>query len=167
MGSRLCSVFRCLMQVVIAILLTATCVGQDAMPNFSGTWNFDRAKTSASYRPSSAVLKIEQTGVQLKYEYFENGVPKYGGKLIVDGKERERYKTKVDRVYYRARWVKGELVIVIRGFQDVLGTQSYGYTDRWTVSSDGNTLTHTFADKKVAVYRRDDKKSYQTQGPET
>jgi hypothetical protein len=75
--------------------------------------------------------------------------------------------TKVDRVYYGARWVKGELVIVTRGFQDAMGTQSYSYTDRWVASSDGNTLTHTSADKRIAMCRRDHKQSNQTRGPAT
>jgi hypothetical protein len=144
-------------------LLTSASVGQGVTPNFSGTWSLDPDKTTAPYQPSSAVLKIEQRGSQLRYEYFQDGVLKYGGTLIIDGRERERYKTRVDRVYYRARWVKGELVIVTRGFQDSMGTQSYGYTDRWTISNEGDTLTHTFADKKVAVYRRDGNTSYQTQ----
>ena len=165
MSSLVCSLFRRLLQVAIVGLLMSTSFSQNVTPNLSGTWSLDPARTTAPYHPLSAVLKIEQTGLQLNYKYFENGTLKYGGTLIADGKERERYKTRVDRVYYRARWVKGELVIVTRGFQDAMGTQSYSYTDRWMASSDGNTLTHTLADKKVAVYRRDSTQSYQAQHP--
>lgn len=159
MNALLGSSVRCLLQVVIVGLFTSTCLGYEVMPNFSGTWVLDRARTTAPYQSSSAVLKIGQVGPQLKYEYFENGALKYGGELITDGKERERYRTKVDRVYYRARWVKGELVIVTRGFQDAMGTQSYSYTDRWAAAGDGNTLTHTLSDKKVVVFRRDNAQS--------
>jgi len=153
------SLLWCALQVVIVGLLASASPGQVVTSNISGTWNLDPTKTTAPYSSSSAALKIEQTGPQLRYQYIENGVLKYAGVLIADGKERERYKTKVDRVYYRARWVKSELVIATRGFQDAMGTQTYSYTDRWTVSDDGNTLIHTLADRKVAVYRRDGKRS--------
>jgi hypothetical protein len=154
MSPLVCSLLRRLLQVGMVGLLTLTSVGQGVLPDLSGTWSLDPANTTAPYQSSSAVLKIEQRGSQLRYEHFQDGVLKYKGALIIDGKERERYRTRVDRVYYRARWVKGELVIVTRGFQDAMGTQSYSYTDRWTISQDGNALIHTFADKKVAVYRR-------------
>jgi len=145
---------RWLLQVLIAGLLTSISVGQSVMPNLSGAWHLDPGRTTAPYQPASANLTIEQAGTQLRYAYFENGIQKYRGELITDGRERERYKTKVDRVYYRARWVKGELVIVTRGFQDAMGIQSYSYTDRWAVTSDGNTLTHTLSNKKVVVFVR-------------
>jgi len=119
------AMLRHFLPVVIVSILTSTSLGQQAIPNLSGTWELDPARTTAPHQPSNAVIKIEQTGPQIRYEYFANGVLKYGGTLITDGKERERYKTKVDRVYYRARWIKGdELVIVTRGFQDAMGTLS-------------------------------------------
>ena len=154
MSSLLSSSRRWLLRVVIACLLTSISVGQSVMPNLSGAWHLDPGRTTALHQPASATLTIEQAGTQLRYAYFENGIQKYRGELITDGKERERYKTRVDRVYYRARWVKGELVIVTRGFQDAMGTQSYSYTDRWAVTSDGNTLTHTLSDRKVVVFVR-------------
>mgnify|MGYP005811093481 CR=1 FL=1 len=128
------------------------------IPNLSGVWKLDRDLTNADLR------RFRTTTLVITQSYDEVRFDRYDGKnlyatdtFLTDGKERPRYTTRIERAYARAHWdkKKPELVITTRSFLDLDGYQSYNDVDIWTVSPDGETLTHKQIDGKVIIYYRD------------
>jgi len=132
------------------------------VPNLSGMWKLDRDLTTADMRWNKTTsLVVTQTLDEVRFDRY-SGTKLFASDLfLTDGKERPRYTTRIERAYARARWDKKNPVLVIttRSFLDLDGYQSYNDVDFWSVSKDGETLTHKQCDGRVVTYFRDHSES--------
>ncbi len=140
-------------RILLAVLVLATPAlpVTKSRPNLSGVWKLDRDLTTASYVKDD-ILIVRQTKRRIKFIYQTDGKVTGTDIFVTDGKEMDRYKTRIERAYYRAAWKADELVIVTQHVLDQVGNQSYKETDSWTLDADGKTLTQHLSDGKVAVY---------------
>jgi len=140
-------------RVVLAmVLLAAPALPVDrARPNLSGTWKLDRDLTTAPYVKDD-ILLVHQHKTRIKFTYQTDGKVTGTDVFVTDGKEADRYQTRVERAYYRARWKTNELVIVTYHALDIFGYQNYKETDSWTLDDEGQTLIEHLSDGHVAVY---------------
>jgi hypothetical protein len=141
----------------IFILLTLVLVATPALPitkshpNLSGVWKLDRDLTTAPYVKDD-ILVVHQSKQRVRFTYQTDGKVTGTDVFVTDGKEADRYKTRIERAYYRALWKENELVITTYHALDIFGYQNYKETDSWTLDDDGKTLTQHLSDGKVAVY---------------
>ncbi len=142
-----------LARVLLAILVLATPAlpVTKSRPNLSGVWKLDRDLTTARY-VTDDILVVHQSKQRVKFVYQTDGKVTGTDVFITDGKEMDRYKTRIERAYYRAAWKADQLVIVTQHVLDLFGYQSYKETDRWTLDDNGKTLTQHLSDGKLAVY---------------
>lgn len=142
--------------VAVAVLLLAWVAGPGT-PDLSGSWVLNPVKSTANPIPKAkgpTRLIITQNGNNINFDSYDGNGLDHSSSFVVDDKERPRYKTRLERAYARARWDKGELVIVTRSFLDPEGTQSYTDVERWSLAKDGKTLVHKLSDGKVEVYEK-------------
>ena len=140
-------------RIVLAILALAAPAlpATKSRPNLSGVWKLDRDLTTAHYVKDD-ILIVRQNKQRIKFIYQTDGKVTGTDVFVTDGKEMDRYKTRIERAYYKAAWKADALVIVTQHVLDVLGYQSYKETDSWTLDGGGKTLTEHLSDGKVAVY---------------
>lgn len=140
-------------RVVLGIVLLAASAlpVTKPRPNFSGVWKLDRDLTTARYITDD-ILVVRQSKQRIKFIYQTDGKVTGTDLFVTDGKENDRYKTRIERAYYRAQWKDGSLVIVTHHALDIFGYQNYKETDSWTLEDDGKTLTQHLSDGKLAVY---------------
>lgn len=120
-------------------------------PNLSGVWKLDRDLTTAPYVKDDTLV-VRQTKQRVKFIYQTDGKTTGTDVFVTDGREADRYKTRIERAYYKATWKSDRLVIVTQHVLDLWGYQSYRETDFWTLDDGGKTLTEHLSDGKVAVY---------------
>lgn len=140
-------------QILLTVLLlvtTAQAVSKSP-PNLSGIWKLDRDLTTARY-VTDDTLVVRQTKTRVKFIYRTGNKVTGTDVFVTDGVEQNRYTTRIERAYYRARWKADELVVVTLHVLDVFGYQSYRETDSWVLDKEGRTLTEKLSDGKVAVY---------------
>ncbi len=137
--------------LVILLLVTAAWPVSKSRPNLSGVWKLDRDLTTAPYVKDDTLV-VHQTKQRVKFVYQTDGKTTGTDIFITDGKEMDRYKTRIERAFYKATWKNDALVIVTQHVLDLFGTQSYKETDSWTLDDKGKTLTQHLSDGKVAVY---------------
>ncbi len=152
-----------MLRTVLAVLLLASIAfaqgakakPEPKVPNLSGTWKYNPIRSTTLPAAGAALMVISHSGNHLHFSTFARDEEIGAEEFTVDGKERTRYSGKLGTGYARARFDKnGVLVVTTRVFLDVEGTQSYSETDRWKLSDDGKTLTHTRTDDKVVVWDR-------------
>ncbi len=133
------------------VLATPAFPVSKSRPNLSGVWKLDRDLTTASYVKDDTLI-VHQTKVRVKFVYQTDGKVTGTDVFVTDGKEMDRYKTRIERAFYKASWKTDRLVIVTQHVLDLFGYQSYKETDSWTLDDGGKTLTQHLSDGKVAVY---------------
>ncbi len=150
---------RTSVRTLVALVLAASaCVGVVKLPpDFTGAWKLNVEKsTGPRVRKSATALEITQRGDEVKFTYFFGEKQSGSEAFLVDGVERDRYTTRIERAYTRARWdSKYELLITTRHMLDQMGYQTYSETDSWLLSEDKNTLTNKLSDGTVLVYEKD------------
>jgi len=135
-----------------ALLLVSTARAvSKSPPNLSGIWKLDRDLTTARY-VTDDTLVVRQSKTRVKFIYHTGDKITGTDVFVTDGVEQNRYTTRIERAYYRARWKADELVVVTLHVLDALGYQSYRETDSWVLAKDGKTLIEKLSDGKVAVY---------------
>lgn len=138
--------------VLTGLLLVSTALAvSKSPPNFAGVWKLDRDLTTAKYVKDDTLV-VHQTKTRVRFIYHSGDKITGTDVFITDGKEQDRYTTRIERAFYRARWKDDALVIVTLHVLDVFGYQSYRETDSWVLDKDGKTLTEKLSDGKVAVY---------------
>jgi hypothetical protein len=140
-------------RTLLTVLLLAPCAFpvSKSRPNLSGVWKLDRDLTTAPYVKDDTLV-VHQTKQRVKFVYQTDGKVTGTDVFITDGKEMDRYKTRIERAFYKAAWKDERLVIVTQHVLDLFGYQSYKETDSWTLDDSGKTLTQHLSDGKVAVY---------------
>ncbi len=140
-------------RILLTLVLLAPCAFavSKSRPNLSGVWKLDRDLTTAPYVKDDTLV-VHQTKQRVKFVYQTDGKVTGTDLFITDGKEMDRYKTRIERAFYRATWKADRLVIVTQHVLDLFGYQSYKETDSWTLDAEGKTLTQHLSDGKVAVY---------------
>jgi hypothetical protein len=144
--------------------LRKTCVGillfsfgsvlcaQNNSPDLSGAWQLNIAKSKAAnnsnkrlpLKPATLLIACKANTVQMVYT-SGNGVIKKT--YTTDGKEQEISRGAGGRTLSKAHWKKGVLIIETSGQIGtpgslIPGTELIHDTERWSLSPDGNTLTH-------------------------
>lgn len=137
--------------LVILLLAGAAFAVSKSRPNLSGVWKLDRDLTTAPYVKDDTLV-VRQTKQRVKFIYQTDGKVTGTDVFVTDGKEMDRYKTRIERAYYKATWKADRLVIVTQHVLDLFGYQAYRETDSWTLDDGGKTLTQHLSDGKVAVY---------------
>ena len=139
-----------LLPVILLLAVPAAPVSK-SRPNLSGVWKLDRDLTTAPYVKDDTLV-VRQTKQRVKFIYQTDGKVTGTDVFVTDGKEMDRYKTRIERAYYKAAWKADRLVIVTQHVLDLFGYQAYKETDSWTLDDNGKTLTQHLSDGKVAVY---------------
>jgi hypothetical protein len=151
--------------VVIALMLGA-CLAAGAAekrakttPDFSGMWVLDPINSQGDSLPrNTTVVIIRQVGDQLTFSYYRTREtdtdPSAVEEFTLDGRSRKRYSSRTQIAYARAKFKKDALVIDTTTTMDVNGTQSFSDSERWTISTDGKTLTQKVSDGTVVVYHK-------------
>ncbi len=138
--------------LLTALLLVSPALAvSKSPPNFSGVWKLDRDLTTAKYIKDDTLV-VHQTKTRIRFIYHTGDKITGTDVFITDNKDQDRYTTRIERAFYKARWKDNELVIVTLHVLDVFGYQSYRETDSWVLDKDGKTLTEKLSDGKVAVY---------------
>jgi hypothetical protein len=143
---------------LLAFVLAAVALfaANPAPPNLSGQWRLDLdASTAMAPIPGAQMLVISQSpdDVQFQYERTDGSVLGDEG-FETNWIRRQRFKTRTQLGYARARWEHDALVVETTVVLDAVGEQSYSYTERWSVSPDGKTLTQASSDGKKLVFER-------------
>ncbi len=146
-------------RIVFAVSLLLSGVAMaGTQVNLAGNWKLDyRQSTVDLTNESSNRLVISQMGDALRFDRYKDAKLISTENIIADGKSRQRYKTRLEIAYVKARWEKGGLVLVTDSMLDNEGTQSYSTTERWEVSKDGKTLSKKTSDG-VLVFSREPEK---------
>jgi len=147
-----------LRNALLVLLLASTAVAAvgPARPDFSGTWQFDPAKSSpkADWVPENTLV-IRQVGDRLEMDRMAGDAQISTGAYITDGKSRPLYKTANEQVFITARWQKKDLVVTIDHIMPgELADSSMKDVDRWTLTDNGQTLVHTTSDGKKLVFHK-------------
>ena len=137
---------------LLAIFLAASLFAvTKSHPNLAGVWKLDRDLTTAHYVKDDTLV-VQQSKVRVKFTYQTDGKITGTDVFVTNGKELDRYKTRIERAFYRARWKDDRLEIVTSHALDIFGYQNYKETDYWTLDDNGKTLTEHLSDGKLAVY---------------
>lgn len=148
---------RCVRSGVVILIAVSTCLGVVKVPpDFTGTWRLNLEKSTGPFvHKSPTVLEITQRGDEIKFAYFFGEKQSGSEAFLVDGVERDRYTTRIDRAYVRAVWnSKYELLITTRHMLDQMGYQTYSETDSWLLSEDKTAITNKLSDGTVLVYEK-------------
>ncbi len=132
---------------VLGFTLTAfasLAFGQTATtPDFSGTWKLNLAKSTLPKKPPIRPETITVTADGDTIEFHHSGDPRDRlPTFIVDGKEHpiEIWVENSEEHFVRAAWEKSTLVIQFVN-KPAPGHSVAYYSERWSISSDGKTLT--------------------------
>jgi hypothetical protein len=131
---------RTLLRTLVAVWLVAASAAAADKPNFTGVWKMNAAKSSfgGAPAPDSIDRKISHAEplIQIEEEQLgQAGVQKTTRKYTTDGTGMS-FESQGTEVTSSAVWQENALVIVSK--VAAIGVQ---FTDRMTLSSDGNTLT--------------------------
>ncbi|MBZ5647198.1 MAG: hypothetical protein LAN37_08260 [Acidobacteriia bacterium] len=137
--------------LAVLLLVSPALSVSKSPPNLSGVWKLDRDLTTARYVKDDTLV-VQQTKARVKFIYHSGDRVTGTDVFVTDGKEQDRYTTRIERAYYRARWKADKLVVVTQHVLDALGYQTYKETDSWVLDKDGKTLTEKLSDGNVAVY---------------
>lgn len=116
-------------------------------PDLTGTWKLNLAKSKLDKHNAirSETLTISSTNATIQFHYTTDGRESMRT-YIADGKERAAAEVKGVQSVATATWRKSVLVIEEVGRSKMPGytpdeSEKFHVTDRWTLSSNGNTLT--------------------------
>jgi len=139
---------------LIAILLLSSMALNTQKPvNFSGSWQFNRAKSDLDKLDSgysgNIILKITQTPTTIAFSeiYKQQGSPDWETAIEsynLDGKERTTTHKDIGTNKKTAKWSddKQSLTITNIDTQSLKGVpQDFTVIDKYTLSADGKTLT--------------------------
>jgi len=128
------------------------------VPDFSGTWMLNLAKSKllgAEVRPVTLLITCSGPDVNIRFE--SNGTESTL-KYVADGKEREvGFWQELNRKFAKTSWVGSDLVTVtVQRSLSATPEPVQHLTERWTLSSDGRTLTQSFDEWKslTRVYEK-------------
>jgi hypothetical protein len=149
-----------------AVAFAASKPAKAAPVDLSGTWKLDALKSTfkTGGRAANKVV-ITQGDQEIQFDYYA-GEKSLGSDVFnLNGTERSRSATRIERTYSRVSFAKNkkELVITTRGVLDIEGTQQYTDTETWTLSPDGKTLTNNTRDGNLFVFLKDTSTAQQTQ----
>ena len=131
-----------------ALVLTVSALAQGAMPNFSGTWTLDAAKSEFGPMPppESLVMVIDHTEPTLKVKVTQKspmGDVANDSTYTTDGKENvntSRSPAGDQQVKSTTKW-NGRTLATSRTIE--AQGMSIGVEDAWELSADGKTMTVT------------------------
>jgi hypothetical protein len=126
---------------------------QESGPNLSGVWQLNVAKSKVAknsnkhlpLKPATLRITCKTNTVQMIYT---SGSIVTTRTYTTDGKEQDISQGTGSRTVSKAHWKKGVLVIETSGQMGTpggvipFGTELIHDTERWSLSPDGNTLTH-------------------------
>ncbi len=126
-----------------------------AIPNLSGTWVLDPAGSKLGQsQPRVSMVVIEQTLPNVRFDYW-SGERNLGVETIsTDGEARQRYSTRIEKAVTYGRFEKSTFRVLTDHVINSYWGQQYTEIEEWTISTDGNTLTHKLSDGKIEVFRR-------------
>ncbi|MBI3401766.1 MAG: hypothetical protein HY048_10125 [Acidobacteria bacterium] len=130
----------------LVLLVSVSARAQNAMPNFSGTWTLDLAKSDfgPAPPPDSVVMTIDHKEPSLKSTTVQKGQQGDAANestITTDGKEnvnRLRAAGMEQDVKSTSKW-NGKRLTTERGFE--IQGMSIGMNDAWELSDDGKVLT--------------------------
>jgi hypothetical protein len=131
---------RTFLRALVAVLLLAGTASAADKPNFTGTWKMNAAKSSfgGGPAPDSIDRTISHADPLLQIEEEQlgpGGVQKTSRRYTTDGKAMS-FESQGAQVESSAVWQANTLIVVSK--VTAIGVQ---FTDRMTLSQDGNTLT--------------------------
>ena len=156
-------------RLAVLLLLLATGFAaskpvQSAPVNLAGSWRLDAvASTLKNIGRAATQIVITQSDDEIQFDYVAGEKSLGSDVFALNGRERQRYSSRVERAYSRARFNKNQLTITTRGVLDVTGEQQYTDTETWTLSPDGKTLTNDPKDGNLFIYRKDTSAAAQAQ----
>ncbi|SRR5229473_454494 len=126
---------------------------QNNAPDLSGVWQLNVAKSKTAknsnkhilLKPATLLITCKTNTVQMSYTSGNNVTKKT---YTTDGKEQDTSQGTGSRTVSKAHWKKGVLIIETSeqmgtpGGLIPFGTELIHDTERWSLSPDGNTLTH-------------------------
>ncbi len=151
------------MNAILTFVVFALFAAQTAVPNLAGRWRLDLdASTAPAPVPGAILLQVSQTDedVQFQYENAQGSVLS-GESFPTDWSSNRRFSTRTQIGYARAQWKDNQLLVETKVVLDVDGNQTFSYTERWSVSPDGKTLTEKSSDGKKLVFDRVPEKPHQ------
>jgi hypothetical protein len=146
-------------QLLIAITLLLSMIfptlSQNARSDFSGTWvlNLAKSKLEPHSFVVSSTMVIKCLGTTVEIDDTTNGKKQSPWIYTTDGKEHFFQEVPGGDELAKATWEKSVLVTRLIGRK---ARPPFDFTDRWTLSSDGRTLTQqsTGRVKQTFVYDR-------------
>ncbi len=145
--------------LVILLASTALAAKKDTKPpDLSGTWQFDSAKSTggrADWTPDT-ILVIRQFGNRVEIDRRAADVQFSSDAYIVDGKDRQAYKTRADEAYLNAHWEKNGMVVMVHHVlnSEIGDVAPVRDVDTWTLADQGKTLIHKASDGKTFVFHK-------------
>ena len=142
--------------LLMALVSSALAATGPSRPDFSGSWQFDPAKSSAGsdWAPENTLV-IRQSGDRLDMERMAGEAQLWKGTYITDGKARPLYSTANEQAFLSARWQKKDLIVTVEHvMRSELADSSMKDVDRWTLGNDGQTLIHKTSDGKTLVFQK-------------
>jgi hypothetical protein len=142
------------MNLLTIVLLAAVAVQGNGV-DLSGNWKLDRdASTDVAPVREMTNLVISQSPDGIRFDYMDGAKVLATRTLEPDWIYRRSFSTRTVAGYTRARWNHNQLVVQNRGVLDLDGTQFYEDGERWSISTDGKTLTETASDGTHLVFDR-------------
>lgn len=139
--------------LIVVLLLSSMALNTQKPANFSGSWQFDKAKSDLDKLESgytgNVILKITQTATTIAFseiykqqgsQDWETAIESYN----LDGKERTSTHKDIGTNKKSAKWSddKQSLTITNIDTQSLKGVlQDFTVIDKYTLSADGKTLT--------------------------
>lgn len=144
------------MNAIVTLVAFAIFAAQTAAPNLAGRWKLDLdASTGTPPVPGASLLIVSQSEDDMQFQWEgNNGSLLAGESFPTDWSSNRRFSTRTQVGYARAHWRDNQFVVETKVVMDVDGYQSFSYTERWTISRDGKTLTQTSSDGKKLVFER-------------
>ena len=146
---------RTILRALVAVTLLAGTAAAADKPNFTGIWKMNAAKSSfgggPAPTPSIATISHAEPLLQIEEEQLgPGGVQKTTRKYTTDGTAMS-FESQGTQVTSSAVWQDNALIVVSK--VAAIGVQ---FTDRMTLSADGNTLTSAVRiDIRAGRRRRD------------
>lgn len=129
-------------------------------PDLSGTWklNLQKSRLLKTSQIHSEILVIKCSGLSIEMSYTTDGKESKHS-YVADGKERTLQEVQGGEVVTKARWKKAVLIVETEARlkmpdqPNFNGTSVIHTKDRWTLSSDGRSLSVELDDPKtILVY---------------
>lgn len=144
------------MKAVLSLVAFALFAAQTSIPNLSGRWKLDMdASTGAPPVTGTSLVEVSQTEDDVQFQYESaRGTVLAEETFPTDWSFNRRFATRTQIGRVRARWQGKQLIVETSVVLDVTGEQTFSYTENWSVSPDGRTLTQKSSDGKKLVFER-------------